>query len=272
VFLIGGEMDTVVSPGEVEKIAKILGLDVSSAPIATDESTEAIIGAVALGSTTTKLGTQLPESIDAISDKDFDRKSQLSNSTETMEDPTTPPSPQEPVSRIPPQALHPRKVVKTLIMPSPASHALLFMPKTVRVLSGLICDFLSESITGRFDLAWQLQHLSREGKWDVKNLAKWKSVRPVSEPIEGVFRAMKTMREVDEDHSPKAFATKWGSTVKDIVDISHDNPVYDAQGLEREGITYHKFPTVSKIPPTDAEVERFLSLVGKDLSPTLYIY
>lgn len=56
---------------------------------------------------------------------------------------------------------------------------------------------------------WQLQHLSRDGKWDVKNLAKWKSVRPVSDPIGGIFRAMKTLREVDEEHSPKIFTANW---------------------------------------------------------------
>lgn len=39
-----------------------------------------------------------------------------------------------------------------------------------------------------FNRGWQLQHLSRDGKWDVKNLAKWKSVKPVSEPIGGIFR------------------------------------------------------------------------------------
>lgn len=151
-------------------------------------------------------------------------------------------------------------------MPAPATHALLFVPKTVRTLSGLICDFLSEHITGRLDLGWQLQYLSQEGKWDVKNLAKWQSVRPVSEPIEGIFRAMKTLREVDEEHSPKEFAAKWGGEIKDIIDISHDNPVYDPLGLERDGIKYHKFPTVSKIPPTDAEVDTFVNLVSRSVT------
>jgi hypothetical protein len=49
---------------------------------------------------------------------------------------------------------------------------------------------------------------------------------------------VKTLREVDEDHSPKVFASKWGHVVKDIIDISHDDPVYDARGLERESIRY----------------------------------
>jgi hypothetical protein len=79
----------------------------------------------------------------------------------------------------------------------------------------------------------------------VKNLAKWQAVKPVSEPINDIFRAMKTLREVDESHSPDVFVKEWGSQITDIVDISHDNPVYDPRGLEKGGIRYHKFPTVS---------------------------
>ncbi|KAK7728341.1 hypothetical protein SLS53_009409 [Cytospora paraplurivora] len=56
---------------------------------------------------------------------------------------------------------------------------------------------------------------------------------------------------------------KWGGVIKDIVDISKDTPVYDPAGLERAGVRYHKFPTVSKIPPTDDEVDRFIKLVDR---------
>ncbi|KAH8668501.1 hypothetical protein BX600DRAFT_510595 [Xylariales sp. PMI_506] len=264
VFLIGGEKDSVTSPYEVTKIAKLLeslGDDSTSSNGTT--SSETIADSAAPVSTSLKLSAHLPESIDSITAKDFVRRELVTAAEESFEDPTTPQDPVESPTGIPPQPLHPKKVVKTLIMPAPATHALLFTPKTVRTLSGLICDFLSEHITRRFELGWQLQHLNREGKWDVKNLTKWKSVQPVSEPINGIFRAMKTLREVDEDHSPKAFSSKWGHIIKDIIDISHDDPVYDPRGLERDGIKYHKFPTVSKIPPTDAEVENFNSLVDR---------
>lgn len=110
---------------------------------------------------------------------------------------------------------------------------------------------------------WQLQYLSREGKWDVKNLAKWKSVRTVSDPIAGVFRAMKTLREVDDEHCPVEFASTWGSVIKDVVDISSENPVYDPRALEMAGIKYHKFATMSKVPPTDDEVDHFIALVDR---------
>ena len=74
-------------------------------------------------------------------------------------------------------------------------------PSTAPVLAGLISDFLAQMVTGRLDLAWQLQYLCRDGKWDVKNLEKWKNVTPVSMEIGSVFHAIKTLREVDEVHA-----------------------------------------------------------------------
>ncbi|PHH58597.1 hypothetical protein CDD81_5141 [Ophiocordyceps australis] len=168
-------------------------------------------------------------------------------------------------TEVPPQLQHAPKVVQTIVMPSPANHALLYMPQSARALAGLISDFVAANVTGRLSLAWQLQYLSREGKWDVKNLGKWRSVKPVSDSIgpkgKPIFRAMKTLREADEVHCPKIFVEKWGALIKDVIDISKDQPVYDPRGLERSGIHYHKFPTVSKVPPPAHEVEAFVRRV-----------
>ncbi|KAF1846207.1 uncharacterized protein K460DRAFT_339215 [Cucurbitaria berberidis CBS 394.84] len=159
---------------------------------------------------------------------------------------------------------HPRRlVVKTAIMPTPAAHSLLFAPSSSRIIAGLIGTFFADHIDPRLSLAWQLQYLSTEGKWDVKNLEKWKAVLPVSRPIGGVFRAMKTLREVDEEHTPAVLAKKWAGKLCAVIDISHDNPVYDPKGLEVGGIPYYKFPTVSKQPPQDDEVKVFMDLVDK---------
>jgi protein-tyrosine phosphatase len=159
---------------------------------------------------------------------------------------------------------HPRRlVVKTTIMPKPAAHSMLFAPSTSRTLSGLIGSFLADHIDPRLSLAWQLQYLSTEGKWDVKNLEKWQAVRPVSDPIANTFRAMKTLREVDESHAPKMVAKEWSGKICAIIDISHDNPVYDPKGLEEGGIEYYKFPTVSKQPPMKYEVKTFIDLVDR---------
>ncbi|ORY68427.1 uncharacterized protein BCR38DRAFT_481917 [Pseudomassariella vexata] len=264
VFLVGGEKDTILPPQEVDKIAKLLESDDASPDTNGTSSTRTIVDSAMPVVTSVDPRDHLPKSIDTISDKDFVRKNQLKSVEENYEDPSTPRdtlTPHEALPIVPPQPLHPRKMLRTLIMPAPANHALLFVPKTVRVLSGLMCDFLSQHITGRFELGWQLQHLSREGKWDVKNLGKWKKVQPVSEPIEGIFRAMKTLREVDEEHSPKELSLRWGSVIKDVLDISHDNPVYDPQRLENNGIKYHKYPTVSKLVPADEEVETFIKII-----------
>lgn len=156
-----------------------------------------------------------------------------------------------------------RRVLKTSILPSPASHGLLYDPATYRTLAGLIHTFLHEHVDTRLSLGWQLQHLSTEGKWDVKNLAKWQAVRPVSDPIAGIFRAMKTLREIDDIHSPAIFVQNWKGRLKALIDISHESPVYDPQGLDEGGIEYHKFPTVSKIPPTPEEVKEFINLVDR---------
>ena len=159
--------------------------------------------------------------------------------------------------------MHPTKTLNTIVLPAPATHALLYTPNEVRILACLVSDFLTSHITGRLSLGWQLQFLSREGKWDVKNLQKWQNVAAVGEPIEGIFRAIKTLRDVDDVHTPKVFTKNWSEVVKDVVDISHDNPVYNPQDLEAGGIHYHKFPTVSKVPPEDLEIEEFIALIDK---------
>lgn len=156
-------------------------------------------------------------------------------------------------------------VVKTVILPAPAAHALMYDHSTYRTVAGLIEDFLSRYVSAQLSLGWQLQQLTTSGKWDVKNLEKWKRVTPVSQPIgpNGMFRALKTLREQDEDHTPSAFISQWADRIFAVVDISHDSPVYDTKALERGGIQYHKFPTVSKVPPTPVEVADFIALIDR---------
>ncbi|KAI0433943.1 dual specificity phosphatase catalytic domain-containing protein [Xylaria sp. FL1042] len=273
IFLIGGEHDTVTPPKEVRKIEEMLNPAAGEALEDKQHAANTGRGPVSEGSAigeaaapinlSTAPREHMPQSIEEISQDDFSRnKSFLTSNEDTLEDPTTPRDHQDPgsLSDIPSQPIHPKKIVKSALLP--AGHALLYMPATVRILAGLVSDFMNDHITSRFSLGWQLQYLSREGKWDVKNLAKWKGVQPVSDPIGGIFRALKTLREVDEEHCPKIFAAKWGNEIKDIIDISHADPVYDPKSFG-DSIKYHKFPTVSKIPPTDAEVAGFINLVDK---------
>lgn len=260
VLLVAGESDHVTSPHELEKVANFLG---KSYPTQTELDTqgEPIIDSAApvdlSGAVQSKVGAR---DVGILQEEDFLEK-ELSEDLEIVhEDPSTP---QEELSIIPPQLIKPKKVLKTIILPAPASHALLYMPTTVRTLAGLISDFLRSQVSPRLSLGWQLQFLSKEGKWDVKNLAKWQAVAPVSEPIAGAFRAMKTLREVDDTHCPEVFIRNWGNLIKDIIDISHESPVYDPRGLEKGGTRYHKLPTVSKIPPTSTEIQEFVALVDR---------
>ncbi|GKT51628.1 mRNA-capping enzyme [Colletotrichum spaethianum] len=267
VYLVGGAEDTITPPSEVDKIKEYLSGKAPSSPeTGSDDGHETIVDAAAPVNTSKNPKDHGPESIDDIRDEDFQRGRRPSDETDNaLEDPSTP---QESPANVPPQPRHPTKVVKSIIMPAPANHALLFNPATVRVLAGLVSDFLANHVTGRFSLGWQLQYLSREGKWDVKNLAKWKGVVPVSDPIgpkgkPAVFRAMKTLREADDTHCPAEFVKNWGAIIKDVIDISHDKPVYDPRSMEKGGVRYHKYATVSKIPPKDDEVAHFISLVDK---------
>ncbi|QSZ37229.1 hypothetical protein DSL72_009323 [Monilinia vaccinii-corymbosi] len=261
VFLVAGEADKITSPGEIGKIAKFLGKP-HPVQIELNDKSEPIVDAAA------PVGMALPRETESKSTGNnlMIEKQLLENnksaSTDSSEELSTPDD-FDGVQCIPSQPLRPRRALKITIIPAPASHALLYMPSTVRILAGLISDFLCTQVSPRLSLGWQLQFLSTSGKWDVKNLAKWQAVNPVSEPIAGVFRAMKTLREVDVTHCPEVFVKDWGQQIKDIVDISHESPVYDPRGLEKGGVRYHKFPTVSKIPPTSDEVANFIDLIDR---------
>ncbi|PLB46758.1 dual specificity phosphatase catalytic domain protein [Aspergillus steynii IBT 23096] len=156
-----------------------------------------------------------------------------------------------------------KRSVKTVILPAPASHALLYDRATYRTLAGVIQDFLRQHIDHRLNMGWQLQYLNTSGKWDVKNLAKWQKVTPVSERIANTFVALKMLREVDEEHNPVLFSEKHRDRIYAVVDISYENPVYNPASLEKGGIHYHKHPTVSKIPPSTDETRDFIALVDR---------
>ena len=248
-FLIAGEGDTVTKPEEVAHIAQALGQARSSLTVADDQANT--------GQHRNPTDEDKPPNL-------ANKRSSIVSKTEVMimggsqdsysQAHTTNGSTSYPQKR---------RVLKTSILPYPASHTLLYDPSTYRTLAGLIQSFLSDHVDTRLSLGWQLQHLSTEGKWDVKNLAKWQAIEPVSAPIAGIFRAMKTLREIDDVHSPEAFVKQWKGKIKAVIDISHESPVYDPKGLDDGGIEYHKFPTVSKIPPTADETKEFIKLVDR---------
>lgn len=259
VLLIGGEADTVTRPTEVKKILKFLRHPTTSSVPAGPAGDEPV--AVGAGAGTGDAAASLVEELRI-----------------SPEEPTTTTTAATGGGASETPAAGNRKV-KAFIFPAPASHALLYDTNTFRTLCGLIQNFLFKHVDERLSIGWQLQHLTTSGKWDVKNLRKWQAVEPVSRPIgrpdggegdddyyddeAGVFVAMKTLREVDETHTPVKFVKTWRGKIYAIIDIGHQSPVYDPAQLEKGGIQYHKFPTVSKIPPTRDEVREFIALVDR---------
>ncbi|WEW58899.1 hypothetical protein PRK78_004367 [Emydomyces testavorans] len=234
-LLIAGESDPITKPTEVSKILEYFGIDPNGYK---SDSAEMEIG--------------------------IQSKQRPSSNLSTNDVPEPSPSTDPHVPLVSHDECCSEKVmVKAFVFPAPASHALPYDRATYRALSGLIQDFLSNHVDQRLSIGWQLQHLTTSGKWDVKNLTKWKAVAPVSEPIGSTFFALKTLRELDEEHSPIPFVQKWKGKIYAIIDISHESPVYDPTQLDKGGIQYHKLPTVSKIPPTVDEVRDFVSLVDR---------
>ena len=246
-FFIAGEEDAVTKPEELEVIVGFMGRGGSSASEKASELSQSVPDAAAPVDTSTLSGPghtktkQLTSEGIEISGYQENQPSSLDSSSASEN--------------------NPRRILRTTILPSPAAHALLYAPASSRILAGLISDFMAAYISPRLSFGWQLQYLSTEGKWDVKNLAKWQAIAPVSQPIGDTFRAMKTLREVDDKHRPEIFVKEWVGRISDVIDISHETPVYDPRGLEKGGIRYHKFPTVSKLPPTVEEVRDFIELV-----------
>jgi len=283
IFLVAGEADQVTPVENVRRIVKFLGRDETTI---NPPSESASLPIAAAPFDPAVVGPELSErkhqdsGIDAgdLPDLDKDGSSLTSSVTYSQDqasiDTEAVPSKRESAAIIETGSGTPRPgtsdlptpyscrlMVKTVILPLPAAHSLLFAPTSSRIISGLISNFLEDHIDPRLSQSWQLQHLVKGGKWDVKNLKKWQAVEPVSQPIAGVFRAMKTLREVDEVHSPKVFVSEWASKIYAVVDISHDTPVYDPKGLEEGGLVYFKFSTVSKQPPTKDEVQKFVEII-----------
>ncbi|OQE46786.1 hypothetical protein PENCOP_c001G06198 [Penicillium coprophilum] len=234
VLLVAGETDAVTKPVEVQKILKFFGDASAHTTIDTSDSSIIPDASRVHDQMSTSAGDLVNEKVHGvqISEKHLEVGQR-------------------------------KRVVKSAILPAPASHALLYDRATYRTLAGIIQDFLSSNIDKRLGLGWQLQHMNTSGKWDVKNLAKWKKVAPVSERIANTFVAMKMLREVDEEHNPTAFSAKYRGRIYAVIDISHESPVYNPAEMEKGGIRYYKHPTVSKIPPTPDEARDFIALVNR---------
>jgi pimeloyl-ACP methyl ester carboxylesterase/protein-tyrosine phosphatase len=239
ILLVAGEADAVTKPAEIQTLLKFFGD--ASAHTAIDTAGGGIIPDASRVHDQIKSPTDQRAHDEAYGIQSSETEKQLVDQTSGER----------------------KRLVKSAILPAPASHALLYDRATYRTLAGIIQDFLSSHIDKRLGLGWQLQYLNTSGKWDVKNLAKWQKVVPVSKPIGGTFAALKMLREVDEQHNPVCFSAQYKNKIYAVIDISHESPVYNPATLEAGGIRYCKQPTVSKIPPTPDETRDFIALVDR---------
>lgn len=241
VLLVAGESDAITRPAELEKILQYIG----------DRDHKGMSDG---------RGSVIPDASEIHNQVSAPHNSRADEEDYGVQPQTTEKDVDNSLSGGPPK---PKRHIKTAILPAPASHALLYDRATYRTLAGLIQDFILQHVDDRLSLGWQLQYLNTSGKWDVKNVVKWKKVTSVSEPMGGTFVALKMLREVDEEHNPVTFSQEYHDKIYAVIDISHENPVYDPASLEKGGIHYHKHPTVSKIPPTPDETKDFIALVDR---------
>nr|POE53624.1 isoform 3 of mrna-capping enzyme [Quercus suber] len=265
-FLIAGESDHLTPPSEVEQIAQWLTHPQTQTTSRLAKAADGEEGIAPDSMVTLPDRTASADTIPATAGDAHLAEYQINQGTTHLSQPPSTPSSE--IIKESLQATSHSLILKITVFPAPAAHGLMYATSTVRILSGLIESFLASHVDKHLSLGWQLQHLTTSGKWDVKNLQKWQRIDACSEPIAGVFRAMKTMREVDDHHRPTAFVEQYSSTalpngVAMVVDISHESPVYNPKGLEEGGVEYHKFPCVSKLPPNAEEVEHFISLIDE---------
>ncbi|CAO3595594.1 unnamed protein product [Absidia cylindrospora] len=142
------------------------------------------------------------------------------------------------------------------------------MPMIVKpeLVNPVISDFLIKNCgLNTLSGAWQiLEKTKGENKWDLKNYEKWSRTANITAGPIGVslFRAMKVLRQSDPVHCPAVFLTQYPE-IGFIIDLSKDTPPYRTSYFDNSTIEYLKLTTVSKIPPTKEDVDRFIVLAAK---------
>jgi len=96
---------------------------------------------------------------------------------------------------------------------------------------------------------------------------QWKTVQSVSDLIgTSPLRAMKILRQTDQAHSPFHLIRLYPK-VRHVIDISHGvDAAYDPRSFHGTPVTYHKYPTAAKVPPTEEDVKGFIAIVKECLA------
>lgn len=142
-----------------------------------------------------------------------------------------------------------------------AGHAVLL--ERPEVVHGIVATFIRDKIDQRLSMPWQLSYLaSLDNKWSLKNEEKWKRTSCVGKDVGSMrlFKGMKVLREGDDTHGPAVFE-KSHPEISAIIDISREAPPYNPAALKR--VKYYKFPTISKVTPSEKQVRGFIELVNQ---------
>jgi len=131
-FLIAGEGDNVTKPTEIVKIAEFMGRS-NPVQIELNDKSEPIVDSAApVDLSNDNHVVKISRSkIDSIRDEDFLEK-ETTRTEDSHEDPTTPDDGGDTTRVAPLQPTKPRRVLKTTIMPAPASHALLYVSNYIQ--------------------------------------------------------------------------------------------------------------------------------------------
>ncbi|KAI9207915.1 Alpha/Beta hydrolase protein [Polychytrium aggregatum] len=151
--------------------------------------------------------------------------------------------------------------VSDLFVVPNVGHSVMF--ESPNIVNAIVYKFLTDVGLKEISLRDQiLKETEGVPKWGLKNYQKWKRITPVATTaVRGsFFRPMKVLKEDDDEHTPVAFATS-NPEIGLVIDISLDHPPYEPENLVKSGCQYHKLSTVSKIPPSQGNVNDFKAVV-----------
>jgi len=78
--------------------------------------------------------------------------------------------------------------------------------------------------------------------------------------------SIETLRQTDGTHSPFQLVRQYPQ-VRHVIDISHGvHASYDPASFHNTHVTYHKYPTTAKIPPTEEDIKGFIAIVKECLA------
>lgn len=91
-------------------------------------------------------------------------------------------------------------------------------------------------------------------------------LRAMKVPVRLYESNTQILRQTDQAHSPFHLIRLYPK-VRHVIDISHGvDAAYDPTSFHGTPVTYHKYPTAAKVPPTEEDVKGFIAIVKECLA------